>query len=193
MEGSSGSQLRHRSAATASTPSDDSPPAAAPKDPTPTWQEELASARRAVAERVRQQQEDDGWEDIGEEEEALETGEAAGGGAGGRRGSASSEELVREMLQSGSGRTTPVVIPAGEGLEGADEAPRQVPQAPVAPGLGAEAGARGGQAAGAARRVPVAEDDGEKLCRFCFDGEDPESGRLFSPCLCRGTVRSSPS
>lgn len=29
----------------------------------------------------------------------------------------------------------------------------------------------------------------ERTCRICFDGEeDDETGRLFSPCLCRGTV-----
>jgi len=37
-----------------------------------------------------------------------------------------------------------------------------------------------------------AEDDLEaKTCRICFGGEleDPELGRLFSPCVCRGTSR----
>lgn len=36
------------------------------------------------------------------------------------------------------------------------------------------------------------EDDLEaKTCRICFGGEleDPELGRLFSPCVCRGTSR----
>lgn len=28
----------------------------------------------------------------------------------------------------------------------------------------------------------------EKMCRICFDGPDEELGKLFSPCLCRGTV-----
>ncbi|SCV68644.1 BQ2448_765 [Microbotryum intermedium] len=35
--------------------------------------------------------------------------------------------------------------------------------------------------------APVAEE--EKVCRICFDGEDPDLGRLFSPCKCRGTSR----
>ncbi|GAA5866890.1 hypothetical protein JCM3774_004594 [Rhodotorula dairenensis] len=29
----------------------------------------------------------------------------------------------------------------------------------------------------------------EKMCRICFDGPDDELGKLFSPCLCRGTSR----
>lgn len=29
----------------------------------------------------------------------------------------------------------------------------------------------------------------DKMCRICFDGPDEELGKLFSPCLCRGTVR----
>ncbi|GAA5965043.1 hypothetical protein JCM8115_005691 [Rhodotorula mucilaginosa] len=29
----------------------------------------------------------------------------------------------------------------------------------------------------------------EKMCRICFDGPDEELGKLFSPCLCRGTSR----
>ncbi|SGY32914.1 BQ5605_C002g01421 [Microbotryum silenes-dioicae] len=35
--------------------------------------------------------------------------------------------------------------------------------------------------------TPVAEE--EKICRICFDGEDPDLGRLFSPCKCRGTSK----
>lgn len=169
-EGLTGSHLRHR--ATATTANDDSPPCPPKPDPTGTWQEELAEARRSVAERMRKQHLDDGWEDLGDhEEEGGEANEAAGAAAGRRRGSASSGELVREMLQSGE--AAPVVAPA--------------PAAAVPVG-GVEAEGAGGRAAGA--HPPEANDDGEKLCRFCFDGEDPEQGRLFSPCLCRGTVRA---
>lgn len=38
---------------------------------------------------------------------------------------------------------------------------------------------------------PGPADADEKICRICFDGEDEELGRLFSPCLCKGTVSSS--
>ncbi|KAL6309879.1 zf-C3HC4-domain-containing protein [Sparassis latifolia] len=27
-----------------------------------------------------------------------------------------------------------------------------------------------------------------KQCRICFDGEDPQLGRLIKPCLCKGTI-----
>ncbi|KAJ3551445.1 hypothetical protein NM688_g4698 [Phlebia brevispora] len=30
--------------------------------------------------------------------------------------------------------------------------------------------------------------ENEKQCRICFDGEDPELGRLIRPCLCKGSV-----
>lgn len=40
------------------------------------------------------------------------------------------------------------------------------------------------------QQKPKVEDDGEKTCRICFDGEDEaELGRLFSPCICKGSVR----
>lgn len=42
---------------------------------------------------------------------------------------------------------------------------------------------------GAQNEPRVPQD--ERLCRICFDGEDEELGKLFSPCLCRGTVRAS--
>jgi hypothetical protein len=28
----------------------------------------------------------------------------------------------------------------------------------------------------------------EKTCRICLDGADPDLGRLFRPCLCKGTI-----
>lgn len=45
-------------------------------------------------------------------------------------------------------------------------------------------------AAAAGGRDPLAASAGEeRMCRICFDGPDEELGKLFSPCLCRGTVR----
>ena len=41
-------------------------------------------------------------------------------------------------------------------------------------------------------KAPTPEDpDSEKLCRICFGGtaEEPENGRLFSPCKCKGSMR----
>ena len=32
---------------------------------------------------------------------------------------------------------------------------------------------------------------GEKQCRICLDGDDPELGRLIRPCLCKGSVSVS--
>jgi len=33
-------------------------------------------------------------------------------------------------------------------------------------------------------------EDDEKICRICFDGtEDEETGKLFSPCKCKGSMR----
>lgn len=32
------------------------------------------------------------------------------------------------------------------------------------------------------------EPAGEKQCRICLDGDDPELGRLIRPCLCKGSV-----
>ncbi|KAL8286760.1 hypothetical protein RQP46_004288 [Phenoliferia psychrophenolica] len=42
-------------------------------------------------------------------------------------------------------------------------------------------------AAAAEAERPKPEND--HMCRICFDGEDEELGRLFSPCQCRGTSR----
>ena len=35
----------------------------------------------------------------------------------------------------------------------------------------------------------TAED--AKQCRICFEGEDPQLGRLIRPCLCKGSISVS--
>ena len=59
--------------------------------------------------------------------------------------------------------------------------------------LGQMPGAFGEEAPAAAAPPPAAEqpapEDPESICRICLGGPDPELGRLFSPCLCRGTQR----
>lgn len=39
--------------------------------------------------------------------------------------------------------------------------------------------------------IPETAAPDERMCRICFDGPDEELGKLFSPCLCRGTVSSA--
>jgi len=65
-------------------------------------------------------------------------------------------------------------------------------------GLGEMPGAFGAfgddaQPAAAAAPPPVVpqpgDEDPDSICRICLSGPDPELGRLFSPCLCRGTQR----
>ncbi|KAI5476868.1 ORMDL family protein [Pseudohyphozyma bogoriensis] len=187
------SSLRHRPTATSPAPAPIAASAAVdqPDDQTPTstttaWDDQLVAARRAMAERVKKQMQDDGWEDgdvdAGSGPEAP-AGHAAG--LGDRRGSESStassdgEEEVRRMFSGGW--KTPIVEEKEEGdvPVGQDEAQ-------------ARAGAAPEREAGAADEPPAqAEGAGEeeKMCRICFDGEDPELGRLFSPCQCRGTSR----
>lgn len=40
------------------------------------------------------------------------------------------------------------------------------------------------------REEPIVAEDAP-TCRICFDGADEDS-KLFSPCLCKGTVRFAP-
>ncbi|GAA5992084.1 hypothetical protein JCM10908_000737 [Rhodotorula pacifica] len=37
--------------------------------------------------------------------------------------------------------------------------------------------------------APATDPVEDKMCRICFDGPDQQLGKLFSPCLCRGTSR----
>lgn len=38
---------------------------------------------------------------------------------------------------------------------------------------------------------PMSAAREEKQCRICFEGDDPELGRLIRPCLCKGTISVS--
>ncbi|KAI6136575.1 hypothetical protein F5141DRAFT_1075440 [Pisolithus sp. B1] len=35
---------------------------------------------------------------------------------------------------------------------------------------------------------PIGPSQQDKICRICFDGEDPALGRLIKPCLCTGSI-----
>ncbi|KAI9019739.1 hypothetical protein DFJ74DRAFT_707807 [Hyaloraphidium curvatum] len=65
-----------------------------------------------------------------------------------------------------------------------------VPASDAAPHI--DTGSSAGPAAeGGPSEPSPASPSEDKLCRICFGGveEEPELGRLFSPCLCKGTMR----
>ncbi|KAK3240705.1 hypothetical protein CYMTET_49484 [Cymbomonas tetramitiformis] len=54
---------------------------------------------------------------------------------------------------------------------------------------GAPAGPTGAPAAATPREIPqLSAQVADCFCRICHTGENSDMGRLFSPCLCRGTV-----
>lgn len=153
--------------------------------PTPTaaadsWQAQLAETRRAMAAKLEQQaQEDDeraraSAEGLGESAATGRRDEEASEGSHRRRVSVASsegdDELVEQLLRP---RSTPTAAPVQEDearqADADDESAEPAPQGP-----------------------PPPQDD--RVCRICFAGADDEEelGRLFSPCVCRGTVRVPP-
>ncbi|GAA5838356.1 hypothetical protein JCM9279_003219 [Rhodotorula babjevae] len=164
------------------TEGDSSPP---PPEPA-SWQLQLAEARRAMAlKMVQQAQELDHLDtdpaDDPPAADAAEPGRHADSEPSPlyqrRISTASSEgddQAVEQLLRPSSAPTAAPVEedPAPEdGGGSAAEAPQQ----------------DGGDAAAPEEQVPV--DD--RLCRICFGGaeDEEELGRLFSPCVCRGTSR----
>ncbi|GAA6061936.1 hypothetical protein JCM10212_001504 [Sporobolomyces blumeae] len=157
----------------------------APPSPTnsSTWHARLAEARLALAHKVQEQQRGDGW--IGAEGEREATSESAaieatGGDPEGlrhrRRTSAvtddgEEDDFVAEMLRPGSRPSSASdVKPPTCDAESEPAAERE-----------ARDDHSGHEATGST--------DNDKTCRICFDGEDEELGKLFSPCRCRGTSR----
>lgn len=147
------------------------------------WRDELALARESLKARVAQQQAEDGSVEIphipqathmpAQEEQESEQAGVNDAEAGPRRGSTTSlgegagegdedeeEDAVHEQLTGLRRRRPPA--------DSATEATRDAP-APH-------------------------QDPAEDLpsCRICFSGDledEQELGKLFSPCVCRGTVR----
>lgn len=161
------------------------------------WDEEIQLARAAVAERMAQQQKDDGWA-LDEDEEEIVHNRTEG-------------DDVEKRTSSSQGGSA---VPAYQNVDGGNPRDAGVTEDKLDPALDAEHEAKAGdydRAApsfasppGAAIPTPatagnpadpiaaqVEDEDEDKTCRICFGGEDEESGRLFSPCLCRGTVSPS--
>lgn len=173
-------ELRRRNAQSLSQ---DHAEAATPPTPTAaaeSWHAQLAEARRAMAAKLEQQaQEDDERARASAEgaREAAATGrrddsEEASEGSHRRRVSVASsegdDELVEQLLRP---RSTPTSAPVqeDEARQADADSSSAEPPAPQGP--------------------PPPQDD--RVCRICFGGADDEEelGRLFSPCVCRGTVR----
>ncbi|CEQ38734.1 SPOSA6832_00194, partial [Sporobolomyces salmonicolor] len=134
--------------------------ASAPSE-SPTWQAQLAEARLEIARKVQEQQSANGWTDdrpVGEKGDGAE-GVAEGGPARRVSGASSDgedDDLVAELLRPGATSRAAKEPPIEE------------------------------DKSGEARAEEVAEEGTateERICRICFDGEDPELGKLFSPCL----------
>ncbi|GAA5906158.1 hypothetical protein JCM5296_000111 [Sporobolomyces johnsonii] len=162
----SASTLRRRHPASDLSPS---PPSAtadlasAPSE-SPTWQAQLAEARLEIARKVQEQQHEDGWTDDHPADGKGDGAEGVAEGGPARRVSVASsdgedDDLVAELLRPGASKEPPI-----------EE-----------------------DKSGEARAEQVAEEGRatteERICRICFDGEDAELGKLFSPCLCKGTSR----
>ncbi|BGP28616.1 hypothetical protein JCM10296v2_000352 [Rhodotorula toruloides] len=158
------SELRHRSTAPASPHEDDTstPTASAFSSAHESWQDQLAQARRTMAERMEQE-----WDELSKAARSDGQREEAASRAGG-----DSEEAGLQ------GRPT-----SWASSEWDDDAVVQQLLRPNPPPT--------------AKAVEEEKQDeetappaDEKMCRICFAGEDEEeSGKLFSPCLCRGTSR----
>lgn len=116
-----------------------------------------------MAERIEQE-----WEELSEKDGTVAGREQDASGSGG----------VSEEVDSRARRTS------WASSDGEDDAVVQQLLRPTSP-----------PTAEAVEEEKVGEGEGtaspadEKMCRICFAGEDEEeSGKLFSPCLCRGTA-----
>lgn len=154
--------LRRR--ATASVSAEDERTPVEPTAEVSSWQAQLADARRAMAAKLESQS------------PLASTAESAAPEVSGAADDAPD-----------SGHTRRISIASSEGDDDyVQQLLRPLPER-VAEPVNEEARKDAGEGAQDEPRVP--QDD--RLCRICFDGEDEELGKLFSPCLCRGTVRAS--
>ncbi|GJN91456.1 hypothetical protein Rhopal_004479-T1 [Rhodotorula paludigena] len=128
-----------------------------------SWQAQLADARRAMAAKLESQS------------PLASTAESA----------ALEDSGAADDAPDGSGHTRRVSTASSEGDDDyVQQLLRPLPERCAEP-VHEETGKEAGEGVQDEPRVPL--DD--RLCRICFDGEDEELGKLFSPCLCRGTSR----
>lgn len=147
-----------------------------------TWQDQLNLARSEIAQKVKEQQERDGW-DFAEIEEEPE--ECRGGPE--LEEPVSTERERRESVVTDDGDDDQVVAellrPGSRTGSDSKVEPEEEDPKPDA---------SGSEAQETKTDKPAGENDGnganDKVCRICFDSEDDELGKLFSPCRCRGTV-----
>lgn len=166
----------------------------APFSPDNAWQDQLALARESLKQRVEKQQAQDGSVEIphipspptpveqatADSQVGRQSGDAAQSTAD-RRGSTTSNDTAEEDHEededdfvhhqlTGLRRRRPAEGASGSRADKATEAPQEAP-----------------------RPAPDAAEEQEKVCRICFGGpeEEEELGKLFSPCVCRGTVSCS--
>lgn len=173
-----------------------------------SWRTQLTAARAGLAQRVKEQQEQDGYMIVEDQEEGVvdedrsdasnsvavdstacsssftpQDDRAVNDGTWGtnRRGSVSSihtdvsdtDDEVHELLTGHRQRPTPTASLPGVAEESqSPSAPAPAPE-PEAP------------------RPIVDDPEQDKCCRICFsdDTQDPDLGKLLSPCRCRGTSR----
>ncbi|GAA5870472.1 hypothetical protein JCM16303_002015 [Sporobolomyces ruberrimus] len=148
-----------------------------------TWQDQLNLDRSEIAQKVKEQQERDGWDfaEIEEEPEECRGGQGLEEPVPTERERRESvvtddgddDQVVAELLRPGS-RTG-----SDSKVELEEEGPK--PDASTSEARGT-------------KTDKAAEESGDngasdKVCRICFDSEDDELGKLFSPCRCRGTSR----
>ncbi|GAA5922700.1 E3 ubiquitin-protein ligase SSM4 [Sporobolomyces koalae] len=168
--------LRRRHAASAESQPPRSPsPGNTTSSGISTWQDQLREARLGIARKVQEQQQQDqlpGAEVDGDQHEEVEPANTSA-----RRESVTTEDgqddaEVAEMLRPSRPATpSDQQFASTEKLERNDESDSaQQTQAGTAE--------HGTDTSGA-----------DKICRICFDSEDEELGKLFSPCRCRGTSR----
>lgn len=167
---------------------DDTEATSSPPQPEPaSWQLQLAEARRAMALKMAQQAQELDQLDPAPAHDSTDAAEPPGGHDSGssplhqRRVSVASSEgddqFVEQLLRPTS---APTAAPVHED-----------PEPEVGGGAAGEEELQqdeGGERA-AEEQDPDPVDD--RICRICFGGaeDEEELGRMFSPCVCRGTVR----
>ncbi|GAA6052645.1 hypothetical protein JCM3770_003909 [Rhodotorula araucariae] len=162
------SELRRRHAPPAALASENGPlPASSPA----SWQAQLAEARRAMAARMEQVYEDAGA-GAHSAAEGVE-GEAERAGVRAEEGSGAAQARRRASIASS---------------EGDDEFVERLLRPQAGQAITEDCAHEDATAQEEAERDRPVQDD--RMCRICFSGDDEdEMGKLFSPCLCRGTSR----
>lgn len=168
-----------------------------------TWQ--LREARAALAARVKAQQASDGFEEQpwlikarlerdrlsgetreeNEVEDMLQRGPRVKGGSG---------ESSTELPGTFKVENSPDDVNSPSTPSPAYSAPlKPTPTTPLSSTSSAAPPVDERPQTAPSNEIPEPATDAreDRTCRICLDGdEDPELGTLFSPCKCRGTVRS---